>query len=116
MNGILSIAASGLQAQSTRLHSSSHNVANLITDDFRPQRVDLQARAGGGVQATVSSSEERGSLRYDLETGELLGEYSGTDLAHEALTQISASRSYEANLAVIRSEKDRLATLLDILA
>jgi len=49
-----------------------------------------------------------------MDTGELLGEYSGTDLAQEALTQITASRSYEANLAVIRSEKDRLDTLLDV--
>lgn len=114
MNGILSIAASGLRAQLTRLQSSSHNVANLLTDDFRPQRVDLQARPGGGVQATVSPSEQRGFPRYDMDTGELLGEYSGTDLAQEALTQITASRSYEANLAVIRSEKDRLDTLLDV--
>lgn len=116
MNGILSIAASGLQAQSARLHSSAHNIANLLTDDFRPQRIDLQARPGGGVQAIASSSQERGIPRYDMQTGEVLGEYSGTDLAHEALTQISASRSYEANLAVIRSEKDRIETLLDVLA
>jgi len=116
MNGVLFIAASGLVAQSVRLHSSAHNVANLLTDDFIPQRVDLQERSGGGVQALVVSSQQEGPLRTDLQTGDVLGNYSGTDLAQEALTQISASRAYEANLAVLRVEQDRTDTLLEALA
>jgi flagellar basal body rod protein FlgC len=116
MNGVLSIAVSGLQAQSARLHSSAHNVANLLTDNFIPQRVDLKARPGGGVQARVSSSQQAGPARFDVETGAALGKYSGTDLAEEALTQISASRAYEANLAVLRAEQERTETLLKVLA
>ena len=116
MNTVLSIAASGLQAQSARLHSSAHNIANLLTDDFVPQRVDLKARPGGGVQARISRSDQTGPPRLDARTGEVLGEYSGTDLASEALTQISASRAYEANLAVLRAEQGRVETLLKVLA
>jgi len=116
MNGVLSIAVSGLQAQSARLHTSAHNIANLLTDNFVPQRVDLKARPGGGVQALVSSSPQDAPPLFDVDTGEILGTYSGTDLAQEALTQISAGRAYEANLAVLRAEQDRTETLLKVLA
>jgi len=108
-----SIALSGLQAQSLRLHASAHNVANVLTDDFKSQRIDLQARASGGVQASVGQVDTDGPLRFDLGTGEVAGQHSNTDLLHEVVTQITAQRAYEANLAVIESEMSRLDTLFD---
>jgi len=70
-----SIALSGLQAQSLRLHASAHNVANVLTDDFKSQRIDLQARASGGVQASVGQVDTDGPLRFDLGTGEVAGQH-----------------------------------------
>jgi flagellar basal body rod protein FlgG len=108
-----SIALSGLQAQSLRLHASAHNVANVLTDDFKSQRTDLAERSQGGVWAFVRRVDTEGPLRFDLVTGEVEGQHSNTDLVHEVVTQITAQRAYEANLAVIEAEMSRLDTLFE---
>jgi len=108
-----SISLSGLQAQRLRLQSSAHNVANLLTDDFKSQRVDLFELRQGGVTGRVSNTDTPGAPRFDTVTGELLGEHSNTDLVHEVLTQITAQRAYEANLAVIEAENQRLQVLFE---
>ncbi len=108
-----SIALSGLKAQVLRLHVSAHNIANVLTDDFKSQRIDLRARPSGGVEAFVRQVDTDGPLRFDLGTGEIAGQHSNTDLVHEVVSQITAQRAYEANLAVIESEMSRLDTLFD---
>ncbi|MBJ94456.1 MAG: hypothetical protein CMP23_08240 [Rickettsiales bacterium] len=115
MNQSLSIANSGLQAQQSRVHAAAHNIANLTTDDFRPQQVALSSREGGGVRAEVSSAPNSGPPRFDPQSGELLGNFSGTDLPTEALTLISARRAYGANLALLRTELERGQELMRIL-
>ena len=124
MNSSLSIAASGLRAQATRLRNSAHNVANLLTDGFVPQRVDLQTRPGGGVRAVVSSAQQPSPPRADAAINspvlsrpggsQVPSAHSGADPVFEAITQISASRAYEANLAVLRSEQSRADMLLAV--
>ena len=108
-----SIPLSGLRAQRLRLQSSAHNVANMLTDDFKSQRVDLFELRQGGVTTRVSSTDTPGPLRFDPVTGETSGQHSNTDLVHEVVTQITSQRAYEANLAVIESENQRLRVLLD---
>jgi len=108
-----SISLSGLQAQSLRLHSSAHNVANLLTDDFKSQRIELAERQQGGVTGYVSRIDAPGPLRFDTVTGEAGGEHSNTDLVQEVVTQITAQRAYEANLAAIQSENGRLKVLFE---
>ena len=108
-----SISLSGLQAQQLRLHGSAHNVANLLTDDFKSQRIDLVARPQGGVQARVSTTDTPGPPRFDPVTGDLAGEDSNTDMVHEVVTLITSQRAYEANLAAIRAENQRVRALLD---
>jgi len=111
-----SIALSGLQAQSTRLHASAHNLANLLTDDFKQQRVALVEQQGGGVLAYVERVDTPGPLRFDPVTGAVAGQHSNTDLVTEVVTQITSLRAYEANLAVIEAENERIGSLLDSFA
>jgi len=115
MMPIASIALSGLQAQSTRLHASAHNVANLLTDDFKQQRISLVEQPNGGVLPYVERIVAAGPLRFDPVTGELRGQHSNTDLVAEVVNRITSQRAYEANLAVIEAENERIGHLLDSL-
>jgi flagellar hook-associated protein 1 len=69
MSGILGTALSGLMASQTSLSTTSHNIANVNTDGYSRQRVELSARPadflggnyiGQGVNvATVSRSYDQ---------------------------------------------------------
>lgn len=98
ITGALGTAAAGLAAQSTRIQVSAHNIANANTPGFAPQQVTL-AEAPGGLRAIVEPGPDPAS---------------GVDLATELIDQLSASRAYEANLAVLRSESERVDALLDV--
>lgn len=100
VTGPLGTAASGLAAQSARIQVSAHNVANVNSQDFTPQRVTL-AEGPGGVRAIVEPAPDPAA---------------GVDLATEMVDQLSASRAYEANLAVLRGETERFESLLEIVA
>lgn len=100
------IAASGLRVASQQLATSAHNVANVSTDNFQPQRLVAQEQAGGGVQArletpTRTTTRPQGA---DFSTSaEQLSASSGTGLARETVNQIQAVRAFEANLATLRA-------------
>lgn len=69
MSGILGTALSGLTASQTSLNTTSHNIANVNTDGYSRQRVELSARPadflggnyiGQGVDvATISRSYDQ---------------------------------------------------------
>ncbi|HEY1090511.1 MAG TPA: flagellar basal body protein, partial [Burkholderiaceae bacterium] len=56
----LSTALSGISAAQERLRASANNVANLSTDGYKAQRVDLSTVAGGGVGAKTRTANEPG--------------------------------------------------------
>ena len=100
MIGPLSAAASGLFAQSRRLEASASNIANANSEGYVPQQVALSEGPGGGVVARVLPPQQsEPAPRVDIE--------------HEVVDRISASRAYEANLAVLRSESERLDALFE---
>lgn len=98
MNTISSIASSGMQAASTRLNVSAHNVANADTPNFQRQVVH-QSQETAGVVASVGKSEEI-----------------GVDLAAELVEQQAASYAYKANLRTIRTQEELMGSLLDVKA
>lgn len=98
MNTISSIAVSGVQAASTRLNVSAHNVANANTPDFQKQVV-RQSQETAGVVTTIGKSDEV-----------------GVDLAAELVEQQAASYDYKANLRAIRTQEEMMGSLLDIKA
>ncbi len=103
-------------AQTRRLEASAHNTANLNTDDFRALRVSLSesANPGFGVETSVSVSETPGPVLLD-ESGLLREERgSNVDLVDEAVTRLTASRAYEANLVSVQAQSDMSRMLLEI--
>ncbi len=99
MNTITSIAISGMNAATTRLGVSAHNVANAVTPAFRRQQVLQQTQAGGGVSTSVTHVEATGS-----------------DLAADAVDQMTALYSFKANLRAVQVEHEMLGSLLDLRA
>jgi flagellar hook protein FlgE len=109
----LRIAASGLQAASTALEVSAHNLANSRTAGFRPLAVSLQQRAGGGVDARVLPPDE---ARAAADHHHLLAELSGTDLGQEVVGQLASAAAFRANLVTLRTAQENSRSLLDLLA
>lgn len=96
----MGIALSGMQSASTRMAVSAHNVANLLTEGFRPQRATQTAQASGGSQATVSTASQPESV----------------DLAREFVGQIEAKTQFKASARVLAAEAEMRGSLLDIFA
>ncbi len=99
MNDTLSIALSGVDAASTRLMNSAHNLANSQTPGFRNHRTDLASRRGGGVEASTRAE----SAPRPVNT------------AREAVEQASASYHFKASSRIIETELELRGTLLDVL-
>jgi flagellar hook protein FlgE len=99
MNSISAIAMSGMTAATTRLGVSAHNVANVQTPAFRRQQVLQQTQTGGGVATSIVQAND-----------------SGTDLATEAVQQMTALYSFKANLRTVQVEHEMLGSLIDLRA
>jgi len=57
MASIPAIALSGMQAAQTQMNVAAHNVANMSTEGFKRQKVELTPQSQGGVASTVSTSD-----------------------------------------------------------
>lgn len=87
-------SASGLNDASTRAATVAHNVANVNTNGFEPDRVHSSALANGGVSTTIDRTYADDGSREAL--------FSNTDLATEMTNLVSAKRAYQANATVLR--------------
>lgn len=96
----MGIALSGMQSAQTRVAVSAHNVANLLTDGFRPQRSVQTSLASGGSQATVQTAASPEPV----------------DLDREIVEQIVAKTQFEASARVLGVDLELKGSLLDILA
>lgn len=116
MASIFDVARSGLAAADLRLSTSAHNVANGLTPGFRPLAVAAEERAEGGVGVRVVRPNDP-SVEARLDAAALgLGAGSGTDLAAEVVSQMTAAAAYRANLATLRTADEVTASLLAIRA
>ena len=127
MPDAISAASSALDAMSVTMAVTANNVANLDTDNFQSQRVNLStAEDAQGVQVasisqdTTPGSPIPGSASGDTvsisDAGKAMAETSNVDLTRESVTMIEASRGFEANIAVIRTQDALTGTLLDMRA
>ena len=94
----MTIARSGMALEEARLAASANNVANLTTDGYSSAQVVAQARADGGVEATVRPTGQP------------------TDLLQEVVTQMEVVIAYTANLAVIRTSDGMIGTVINTMA
>lgn len=119
----LSVAASGLKAQATRLRHVSENISNADTPGYRRKTVPFQAQAMGGVSLVKTG---RVNLdRSDLQTvydpshplADDTGNYEGSNvnLMIEIADAREAQRSYEANLKMFEQTRQMSSSLMDLL-
>jgi flagellar basal-body rod protein FlgC len=121
----LSIAASGMEAQSMRLRHVSENIANADTPGYHRKVTSFETVMDHG-QAT--GAVRLGKVRLDaseltkvLDPGNPLadenGYYDGSnvDLVVEIADSREAQRSYEANLRMFDQARQMSQSLLDLL-
>ena len=88
----------GLNVAERKLASAAHNAANMNTEGFHSQR--------------VSGIEESAGVRTVTETRSKVG----VDPVNIAVETTSASRTYTANLQIIKAADDLLGETMDLLA
>ena len=96
----LGIALSGMQSAQTRVAVSAHNVANLLTEGFRPQRAVQTSVAAGGSQAGVETAPSPEPVSLD----------------QEIVDQIVAKHQYQASARVLGISAQMRGSLFDLFA
>ena len=117
----LSIASSGLKAQSGRLRHVSENIANADTPGYRRKVVNFETAKASGEVSLGRLSLDRSQLRqvYDPShpMADAKGNYDGSnvDLIIEVADAREAQRSYEANLKMLDQTRQMASSLMDLL-
>jgi flagellar basal-body rod protein FlgC len=105
-------ALSALSAESIRVTVAAANVSNVSTEGYRAKRVAHQEMRGGGVRASIDEpTEPPGPVLVDEDGRERV--LSNVSIESEVVTQISAQRAFEANLAVLRTGDEMTKALID---
>lgn len=131
----MDIGASALSAFGVGMQTMTHNVANVNTAGFNPQRAEYSDIAGNrgtrldtvfqgdgiaGQDGTRTSYEELRRRARDMGAAEgapLEGVFpSGTSLEREMTDLVSMPHAYEANAQVVRTADDMLGVILDMTA
>lgn len=121
----LSISASGMSAQSSRLQHISENIANADTPGYRRKLVSFDPQMVNG-QATGSVTVgpvqlDPSPLKQVYDPGNPLsdstGHYAGSnvDMIVEVADAKEAQRSYQANLTMFEQARQMQSSLLDLL-
>ncbi|MEM8690492.1 MAG: flagellar basal body rod protein FlgC [Pseudomonadota bacterium] len=121
----LSVSASGLQAQSTRLRHLSENISNADTPGYRRKTVSFDAAMIG---AQGVSEVKTGRVRLDRTELERIydpshplsdqtGHYEGSNvnLLLELADAREAQRSYDANLKMFEQARAMSSSLMQLL-
>ncbi len=136
INTSMQLGASAMNTHSWGMAVAAHNVANVSTAGFEPQRpVYATGPAGQGVRldAVLQGNSPFGTTAtggtsgtpynaaqavYDVTAGLPLEatKPSGTSLAREMVSMISTQHAYKANATTVHTSDAMLGTLLDIKA
>ena len=113
----LGSALTALEAYRRKLGVTANNIANVNTDGFKKSRATTVENQHGGVRLNVSQVNTPGAPRIPWPPGSgPITERSNVDLTQELPDLLISQRSFEANLATIRTADDMLGELLDIKA
>jgi flagellar basal-body rod protein FlgC len=121
----LSVTASGLKAQATRLRHVSENISNADTPGYRRKSVPFEAtrdlendvehvRTG---RVTLDRSELENIYDPSHPLADASGHYEGSnvDLMIEIADAREAQRSYDANLKMFEQTRSMSSSLMDLL-
>ena len=92
------ISASGLNDANIRAATVAHNVANVNTDGFVPDRVNAAAIKDSGVRTSIERTAPKSLPETPREAV-----FSQTDLPTEMTNLLMAKRAYQANAKVIET-------------
>ena len=121
----LSVAASGLRAQASRLRVVSENIANVDTPGYHRKTIPFETRGTGSDavqrveagEATLDRSDlaEIYDPQHPLANENGVYEGSNVDLIIELADAREAQRSYEANLKMFEQTRQMSSNLMDVL-
>jgi flagellar basal-body rod protein FlgC len=128
----LRIAASGLQAQSTRLRVVSENIANAQSTGSRPgadpyarQTVSFESEMdrtlGANLVQVKSIGADSTPFKFEHDPGNPAADENGmvkmpnVDVLVELADMREANRSYEANLQVAKQSAEMLSTTIGLM-
>lgn len=115
----LSVSASGMRAQATRLRHVSENIANADTPGYRRKLVPFRLHNGEVTTGPVRLDHNAFERVYDPShpMADESGFYDGSNVT--LMTEIAdareAQRSYEANLKMFDQARKMQASLMDLL-
>lgn len=105
---VTSIALSGLKAADSRLAVSANNIANASTPGFKPADAVQESVDNGGVIVDI---RQRIPASQDTE-----GELPNVSLEQEVVNTVTAANDFQANLRLLKVQKELDKSLLDIQA
>ena len=128
----LKVAASGLEAQSTRIRIVSENLANARStgdapgaDPFRRKTVtfasELDRATGASLVQVERLGEDEGQFSTEYDPGNPAANEQGVvkmpnvNVLVEMADMREANRSYEANLQSIKQSRDLISATIDLL-
>jgi len=117
----LSLASSGLKAQSTRLRHVSENISNVDTPGYRRKIVEFRPGDDAGRVDASRMSLDKSELKKIYDPSHPLadaeGNYDGSnvDLMIEVADAREAQRSYEANLKMFDQTRQMSSSLMELL-
>jgi flagellar basal-body rod protein FlgC len=117
----LSFAASGMEAQATRLRHVSENIANTDTPGYHRKTISFEQEMQTGRVEAGKVRLDRSELVSIYDPGHPLaddtGHYEGSnvDLVIEIADAREAQRSYEANLKVFDQARQMTQSLFELL-
>lgn len=121
----LSISASGLHSQATRLRHLSENISNADTPGYKRKTVSFEtafsASDGAANVATGRVRTDQSALARIYDPSHPLADQSGNyegsnvDLMIELADAREAQRSYEANLKMFEQARKMSSSLMELL-
>jgi flagellar basal-body rod protein FlgC len=117
----MGLAASGMEAQATRLRHVSENISNADTPGYRRKVIGFEQAVEDGRVAAGPVRLDQSALNRVYDPGNPLadatGHYDGSnvDLMIEMADAREAQRSYEANLKLFDQARQMTQGLFDLL-
>lgn len=114
----MNVASGALTVHAMGMQVAAHNVANVSTGDFLPQRATYATGSRGLGVELEAVRKQPVAMAMPEEIGGAFGgkRASGTELAKEIPQMISTQRAFEANAATIRVADEMFGSLLNTIA
>lgn len=117
INSSMQMASGALSTLSVGTQVTAHNIANVSTGDFLPQRATYATGPGGAGVELESVRKQPAAVISEEAGGIPVGKRaSGTELAREFPQLMTTQRAFEANAATIRAADEMFGSLLNIIA